>query len=635
MVVYTYNEYSAPGFVDSIMKQKLDVGMCRVVVYPNTQIEMPVRVFLLNVIFWEPIMKFGIVPTIKEVHRFKYMTNTAISKIHTHLYELFLNQRPNDNHMDFVMELFNNIGRLYNFVKLYCGSHMPSIDDLGLVRLMENPALKKLGDTVFDPKLGTKNAEAQMKQISKELITLLGDPTIDNNVLYPYMKAGVLKSNQIPQMLVAYGTRSDIDDTTRKHIISNSTFSGLASIKDFATEYLSAKKATYANSTSIKKSQYNGRKMKLTLSSLAKLYPGTCGSTRTLDYRIPSEYKFNFMEKIVIDNGTPVILTPDNINDYVDKPIHMVSPFCCNYTDGVCERCAGFGRGRLLKYMPPNIHIGLLSASILASIISQKILSTKHLTSNFSILYSLPQDATNLLFVSEDSIFWKEHLRNTLKKLTVRIPMDAISMAEDIQLDVLPIAENFSKLAYIELLSGGVVKQHVNLGEGRMLPYLSEHTLKYIKDYPDCLDITSDYVDIKLEHFQIKQPFCKYIVLNDDMLAYHTRVSGFMSTSIRNHTTVAGALNEFSSTVFDKSNIDFFYLEMVLRAFNMTTPEDYTIPVIEDMNATYFGGMSHIITNRTLSMKLSFERLGDYLTVPSSVLRIKPAGMYAPFYGIV
>ena len=33
--------------------------------------------------------------------------------------------------------------------------------------------------------------------------------------------------------------------------------------------------------------------------------------------------------------------------------------------------------------------------------------------------------------------------------------MDAISMAEDIQLDVLPIAENFSKLAYIELLSGG------------------------------------------------------------------------------------------------------------------------------------------------------------------------------------
>ena len=635
MVVYRYEDYSVPGFVDSIMLNKQDVGLCRVVVYPNTQVEMPVRVFLLNVIFWEPIIKFGIVPTIKEVNRFRYMTNTAISKIHTHLYELFLDQRPNDNHMDFVMELFHNIGRLYNFVKLYCGSYMPSIDDLGLVKMMENPALKKLADITFDPKLGTKNAEAQMKQISQELVSLLADPTMENNVLYPYMKAGVLKSNQIPQMLVAYGTRSDIDDTTRKHIISNSTFSGLSSVKDFATEYLSAKKATYANSTSIKKSQYNGRKMKLTLSSLPRLYPGSCGSTSTLDYRIPGEYKHNFIEKIVVDNGSPVILTPANIDGYINKPIHLVSPFCCNHRDGVCERCAGYGRGRLIKYMPPNIHIGLLAASVIASIISQKILSTKHLTSNFSILYSLPQDATNLLFVSEDSIFWKEQLRANFKRLTVRVPIDAISMAEDIRLDVLPIAENFSKLAYIELLSNGVVKQHINLGEGKMLPYLSENTLRYMKDYPDCVDITSDYVDIKLENFQVNQPFCKYIVLNDDMLAYHTRVSAFMSTHIRNHTTVGGALNEFSSTVFDKSSIDFFYLEMVLRSFNISGPDEYAIPKIEDMNNTYFGGMSHVITNRTLSMKLSFERLGDYLTIPSSVLRVRPAGMYAPFYGIV
>jgi hypothetical protein len=328
MDVFKYEDYAKPGFVDTMLEQKRDKGMCRVVVHQNIQIEMPVRMFLLNVIFWEPIFKFQIVPTVKEVYKFKYLTNTAISKIHTHLYEMFLEQRPDVYHMDFVMELFNNISRLYNFVKINCGECLPSIDELSLVKLMENPALKQLASIKFDTKLGTKVAEARMKEISKELLTILNDPETKDNVLYPYIKAGVLKSNQTPQMLISYGTRSDIDDTMRKHIISNSAFSGLDSPEDFATEYLSAKKAIYANSSAIKKSQYHGRKLKLTLSVLPKIYPGTCGSTRTLDYIIPSDYKDNFIEKIVMDNNNPVILTSNNILNYVDRPIHLISPFC-------------------------------------------------------------------------------------------------------------------------------------------------------------------------------------------------------------------------------------------------------------------------------------------------------------------
>jgi len=635
MHVYKYEEYSKPGFVNDMMKTMMDRGMCRVEVHPMTQVEMPVRMFLLNVIFWEPIMKFNMMPTLKEVHKFKYLTNTAISKIHTHLYEIFLKERPDVPHMDFVMELFYNIGNLYNFVKLHCGNHMPSIDELGLVKLMENPALKKLNSIKLDPKDGTRVAEVKMKEITKELMSILGDPETEDNILYPYMKAGVLKSNQVPQMLIAYGPRSDIDDTMCRHIINNSAFSGLDSVEDYAIEYLSAKKSAHANSSSIKKSQYHGRKLKLALSTLSMLHPGSCGSTRTLTYRIPEEYKHNFMEKILIDNNTPVILTPQNIDNYINKSVEMVSPFCCNYRYGVCERCAGYGRGRLLKYMPPNAHIGILVATILASIISQKILSTKHLTATRTSLFSLTPEAAKMFIVVEDTIKWKETLRSSLKRLSVRIPMDAISMAEDLQLDVLPIAENFSKLSYIELISKGVVKDTISLGSGTFLPYLSEHMLQYMKDYPDSLKIEEKYVEIDMANFNIKHPFCKYIIFNDDMLAYHTRVSTFLSTGIRNHTTVAGALNEFSSTVYDKSTMNIFYLEMILRAFNITSQDDYTMPVIENLDETCFGGMAQVITNSTISMKLSFERLGDYLTNPSVVLHPKPVGMYAPFYGLI
>lgn len=634
MIVYEYEDYSVPGFVDSMMTNQQDYGICRVTVTNNTQVEMPVRMFLLNVIFWEPLMEFDIRPTVKEVYKISHLTNTAISKIHTQLYEIFLEQRPNLSHMDFVTSLFNNIGRLYNFVKLHCGKHLPPIDALGLTKLMDNEPLKKLASVYLDPKLGTKVAEVTMKGISKELIDLLGDAELDENVLYPYIKAGILKSNQIPQMLVAYGTRSDIDDTMRKHIISNSAFSGLDSIKDYATEYLSAKKSIYANSSAIKRSQYHGRKLKLALSTLPRLYPGSCGSERTLEFRIRDDFKHNFIEKIIVDNGEYKILTKDNINEYVEKPVKLVSPFCCNYTDGVCERCAGYGRGRLIKYTPPSIHIGLLAATRLASIISQKILSTKHLITTFSTLLTLDTDASKIFCVIEDTIMFKPKYRTSLRNISIRVPMDAISMVEDIHLEMLPIAENFSKLSFIEIISKGVVKQSLPLGSGTFLPYLSEYTLKYMKDYPDCLNIEADYVDIDMKHFDIKQPFCKYIIMNDAVLAYHSRVSSFLSTGIRNHTTVVGALNEFAITVYDKSSLDFFFLEMVLRAFNVCEHTNYKIPVIEDMNNTNFDGMAQTITNSTLSMKLSFERLGDYLSTPAAVIIPRPAGMYAPFYGL-
>jgi len=65
------------------------------------------------------------------------------------------------------------------------------------------------------------------------------------------MIADTLKKNQIPQMLLKYGPRSDVDDTMCRHIINESSFSGNKSVADFAVESLSAKKSAYFNKSVI------------------------------------------------------------------------------------------------------------------------------------------------------------------------------------------------------------------------------------------------------------------------------------------------------------------------------------------------------------------------------------------------
>ena len=353
-----------PQYVDKLMDNHQDRGYILVTFANNTTMRVPTRMFILNAILWEPNLEFGILPEHTEFINIKSITVDSIAVIQTKLYKKALKVLTNIPYMRIVMRYLRNIDRLSNFIQMHMGDYMPSIDALGLARMIANPEIKKLTTHVFDSKLGTKVAEQQLKQMSAELIKQLKNPNLPNNCLYPYMQAGTLKNNQIPQFVIAYGPRSDINDTMMKGIVSRSSFSGLQTVTDFAIESLSAKKAIYFSRGVIRDSQYFARKMRLACTSIEKIYPGSCGSPGWIPYTIEEDMMNNYIDRMVIDDdGQRVILTKGNIGKYVGKPIRLISQFACRHTDGICEHCAGYGEDILIKYMPPQIHIGLLSSS--------------------------------------------------------------------------------------------------------------------------------------------------------------------------------------------------------------------------------------------------------------------------------
>ena len=621
---------------DEYMYAHKDNGFTNVVFADNVEIQVPTRMLILNIIFWEPNVSFGVLPESSDFFNIKSITTDSISVIQTKLYKKALKLLTHIPYMQIVMRYLYNIDRLSNFIQRHMGIYMPSIDALGLARLMENPALKKLADYQFDDKLGTKVAEQQLKVMSKELITHLKDPDLPNNCLYPYMQAGTLKSNQIPQFLIAYGPRSDVDDTMKRHIVSQSSFSGLRTVEDFAIESLSAKKSIYFSRDVIRQSQYSGRKMRLACAEIQHIYPGSCGSQGWMPYVIGEEVADNYIDRIIIDDkGNRVILDKQNIDKFVGRPIKLVSQFACRHTDGICEHCAGYGEDMLIKYMPPDIHIGLLSSSKVSSVVSQKILSAKHLVSTSSKLYTLPESAQKYLYKVEDAIFWSPEAAKYFDTVRFRIPSEAINQISDLNLDTLPTAESYSKVPFIELVKDDEVVDRICLEADVFIPYFSTQMLEHMHQHYRQLKVDDEYMTFNMSGFDIKQPFMKFVILNDDMITYTKRVYGFLGSRMINYTTVADCMRDFSTVVYQKSSINSFFIESVVRSHMIVSESDFRIPVVTDFNNVRFGNLADVISETSVSGKLAFENLKQYLTAPSTPLLLRKRGLFAPYFGLI
>jgi hypothetical protein len=123
--------------------------------------------------------------------------------------------------------------------------------------------------------------------------------------------------------------------------------------------------------------------------------------------------------------------------------------------------------------------------------------------------------------------------------------------------------------------------------------------------------------------------------MNDDLISYVNRFKAFISKSISDYNSVSRCLSDFADIVYHKSELNLFYLEVILRALNCTSPTDYRIPQITDPEHTYFMKLDEKVTESSISMKLSQEQVYKYLQNPRSMLFKKPAGLFGPFYGLI
>ena len=648
--------------IDAVINQDFaetyytETGDCCIVMDDREKVVMPIRLAIINGMAWACWRKFGVKitkinKTTKKSMIFwiKTVPSNIATKIGSEIYRdlvLFRN-------MDYKKALscvYWFMCRMFSFVHRHCREYQASLDMVSLCEMCEQPELKEICDRHIDEDKGSKVAEMQYAKITKDLIKILNTPSaLQINPLKPFLDAGVLNNNQLPQMFCAYGPRADITDKMMKHVINSSAMSGLKDIEDFAIEYLSAKKAAVSNTEAITKSQYFARKCRLGASRLPKAYPGWCGSTVTIPFVINPKYKHNFLGKYIKvtkeefkkydDDGyhpfndCSIKLTRNNIDHFVGREVQMWSPFGCRHTDGVCEHCAGYMNQKMIYFIPMNVQLGVYSGTQFVEKVTQKVLSAKHLIKTSSREFYLTQSASRYLYKDSDVLFWNTSVVKTLRKAKLRINVRDVGAVSDLLHPVLPAGAAWSKIGMFEIIgSKGNTIDTIELTDGTIYPYFSGDFMEYMQSIFKELVMHSDSIDIPLERFDFRTPVFKYTTTNADMMAFVDDVGAFLSSKIGDYRSIPKALEDFSSLVYTKTDVNIFYIEIILRSFLVSQGGmDHSIPIITDPNqAVEFDKMGSMISESALSTKLAFERLQELFTKARPTLKAKGSGYGFP-----
>jgi len=652
---FTLDNLLDSKFCEHLMKDKQDKGMGEVVLEDGTTLTMPVRKLIVNAIFWrvyrffkESITKDRVFPLhsfndetdgkcfggiYKELVLKHYAGQSTI--IHDVATAKDISQEEDKFYLEVLQQVF--LGKCYlpNFIHKYLRPYQGLMDIISIAELFTQEPLKSILDQKVDGSLGTAIAEKKIEQANQKLHTLLADKhgPLKNNWLQPYMSTKLLKRNQLPQMFYEYGCRSDITDIMMSHVITASAISGSNNVDDYATESLSAKKSAFFNSEVIERAQYFARKCRLVGSQMPRIYPGWCGSEVMLEITLSEQSMKNYIGKIIRFQGSDVVLTQENVRKYVSIPLEMYSPFGCRHTDGVCDHCAGYMYGYLSKFVPPNIHIGVFSATKAVAAITQLILSAKHLIRTLSKEYNLPASAMRYLLKHNDGLTWNVSLADKFPIISIRIPLDAIGTLTDLTQKNLPVTESFTKIKYFDIVIGDKYDR-VTLDDGQAIPYLSSYALMHMKKYWKQLDITSDDVTVPMADFDLTKPFFKYTVMNDDMVSFVARIENFLTSRIADYHSIPLLMRDFCKILYSKTDIEVFYVEMLLRGYMISNAMDYRIPVITDGNESVsFAGMSKVIDEAALSTKLSFEGLNSLFADPKPTTQATGFGMNDAYFG--
>lgn len=647
--IYTVKaaDLSNADTIELLMQQPKGSGVS--VILADTTVTLKACVAIMHGMLWFPYAKYKIKITSKDIYFGYSDSNTInvssgnIAKIQTKQYNKILEKTKYQiDHQEILMDLSSVISSIWNFVYKYLGNYVQTISSSKLYRLLNDPKLDKIVNIHLDNMHGVKVCELKLDQAKEELCDIIATRgTIKNNPLINFMETNSLKDNMISQMMIAYGPRSDIDDTLLKHIINRSSLEGLKTVEDYAIEYLSAKKAMWFSKNVIRNVQYSARKHKLLCSVIEKIYPGDCGSHLTIPFHINPDWRKGCLYKDIIDNGKRVTLTPDIIDNYLDKTVYLKSPTLCRHTDGFCESCAGRNNGKSIVTFPKNFHPGLVSSSEIGGTTSQNIMSTKHLISTNSLAYTLPDLAKQFFIQDGSGILLNKAAESNISKLSISVPRKSVGPLTDLSLDSIPQAITYSQIDQMAMLvrrkGTELTSVPFNLtNDTKFLPYFSENFLKYMRKMKDKLVVDDKLITVPLLKWDADLDIFNFMVVDDDMVAYAALLAKFTATEIKNYTNLSDALTAYATILYTKTSPNLFYIEIMLRALMITEPSsNYNIPVVHDIDDVHFSTLSKVISGRSVAIKMGFQDMRRYLYQPSTYMVDKPGSVYDIYLGSV
>lgn len=596
------------------------------VVFDNESVEMNERQIIFSWYYWRLHREFP-GAQIPSTHA---LTGSYTSKVHDGLtalmfWDIIRDPKGSDDVWGMSKVLYEITNAVYNMVCIRLSAYVTTGSLYDLVEVLDEPNIKQAKieymETVTEASYDSSVTEEAIRKVHGVVANVMYDSkdSLPGNGIKLLCDADVLSKGQLLQLIGPRGYVHDIDGGVFKYPIDVGYAEGLRTLYDSSIESRSATRALHMNTAPLKQSEYFNRRMQLLASAVNSVTTGSCDRWLTIPHMVVLGDLKLLKGKYHMVGDEPVLIW-DTIEDIVGTVINLRTITGCGNADvqTVCSTCAG----AVATLIPPTTNFGYYIITSICQVITQMMLSTKHLeVSQAAIGFAL--DTVSSKFFKLNSKHEGKVFLNKLgcrSNLVMRIPDESVVQLNSIlTIDVSELPPSrISECKYVEVLNvdaNGVTVEtsvrRIDLTVSGTGCCLTNDVLLYLKSVG--WERYKGYIEFQLNDWDIELPIFNIPQRGDDMMLFLNTIKDFMMTGpkavtrITDYRTRGAAVSELVILLRKKLNINFIQAEIFIRACMVRDPaiKDYTLPHIDDDFS--FISAKKCITYRSLGTMFAYQ----------------------------
>lgn len=587
--------------------------MLRVELDDRSHVEMLSRHLYIHLLYWKVARKWDLPIVERYTQNLEVVSNKNLCKLGTSILMDVSDRNVRDT-KPFSRDIYYIIQELARFSIAECDEYARSISAYEYSQQYEIPEFKK----VVDRGISGSNSDPVVNQATldknrDDMWEVLCQPH-PKNALYIYAALGLINKDQIFHTFGQVGHKTDLNNTIHSKLIEGNYFDGLKDFVEYAFESLSAKRSVYGNQRNLPNASYFGRTQHLATSVIQDVTWGDCGTEGTIPFEIVERHRESILWKNIVHEGKIVLLTPENIDEFMGTVVDLRSPLKCKITDGVCSMCAG----RLVSVMGDRYNLGIFATSQVSETIAQTILKEKHVVVNTVIQYIMSQTALETLRLDRNKLYVAEHMKPAIGKGSIAILIDKSPKVVNI------ISGSVGNVKYSSTVFGrikNVVFQcpkrdvSVEVGDGVSEIYFSKEFVTYAQSPDVKKKIDGNYAIIDLSDYNLDEPLFKVVSIAYAMTTFVETCKRYLQSGIIKAKDSTEVLASFEEIISSHVSVNIGYVEIMIRAMMIRSPWDYRLPA-GDSEDYDFGGLNHINQSRSIGILSAFQGMRHEFSKP-------------------
>ena len=503
------------------------------------------------------------------------------------------------------------------------------IDGMDFIRLRQHPEVKKVNDGLRDKEFVVPADIGISYSTLKRVIDR--DPKHQHDSLVMGGRSSSIKVPSLNKCICPQGFITDVDSVMFRKPVLDSFTTGITSIRDLIMESRTAAMSIFYQKHAMQQSEYLTRMLQLAAECVYRVHKGDCGSRKYMEVPIR---EMNDLEDMVgiwhldPETGNEVPITKRHIH-LIGSIVRVRSVLNCQVNDryGVCSKCYG----QLADSLFPTDNIGHIGATVLQRIITQSILSNKHLVASAEgELIRMSSDDQNFLKPQLDDVT-EFYLNPRLKRKRVTMSFaaaDAVRLQDLMFLEDLDSASPM-RLTQLETLTFRiydgetlVVEYPVLVSSPSQKSFFTIPMLRYIREHGWGVDHNGQY-EVSLDKWNfdtnvsvVGVPMVQYstpahMMAIKEMLTTSTEIGKENKYSISKFPNPTAALLAFHDLVKLRLNVNFTHMQTIVLTYLCADPSnfDYRIPKLK--SAGQLMPYNDIMVTRDIALAMSYQKHFD------------------------